>query len=80
MEESGNRPRLIILCGLPGSGKTRLGRSLEARLSAVRFAPDEWMNALSLDLYDEERRAKIEEFQWQLAQRLLQLGVTVIIE
>lgn len=80
MEESGNRSRLIIVCGLPGSGKTTMGKALEARLSAVRFAPDEWMTAFSLDLYDEERRAKIEEFQWQLAQRLLQLGVSIIIE
>jgi predicted kinase len=49
-------------------------------LGAVRFAPDEWMTAFSLDLYDEERRARIEEFQWQLAQRLLQLGISVVIE
>jgi predicted kinase len=80
MEESGNRSRLIILCGLPGSGKTTLGKELETRFSAVRFAPDEWMTAFSLDLYDEERRARIEEFQWQLAQRLLQLGIRVVIE
>jgi len=80
MAESGRRARLIILCGLPGSGKTTLGKVLEARLRAVRFAPDEWMNALSLDLYDEPRRAKIEELQWELGQQLLQLGLTVIIE
>ncbi|HKC71019.1 MAG TPA: ATP-binding protein [Terriglobales bacterium] len=80
MAESGRRARLIILCGLPGSGKITLGKSLEARLHAVRFAPDEWMNALALDLYDEARRARIEELQWQLGQQLLQLGLTVIIE
>lgn len=77
MGESG---RLIILCGLPGSGKTTLGKSLEARLRAIRFAPDEWMKALGVDLYDEDRRAKIEELQWVFAQRLLTLGITVIIE
>ncbi len=38
------------------------------------------MNALSLDLYDEERRARIEALQWQLAQDLLGCGLTVIIE
>jgi predicted kinase len=72
--------RLIILCGLPGSGKTTLGRALEGRLRAVRFAPDEWMQALALDYYDEDRRGKIEDLQWKLAQQLLVLGLTVIIE
>jgi predicted kinase len=72
--------RLIIICGLPGSGKTTLGRALEGRLRAVRFAPDEWMHALALDYYDEDRRGKIEALQWTLAQQLLALGLIVIIE
>ena len=38
------------------------------------------MEALSIDLYDEESRAKIEALQWQFAQDLLTLGLTVIIE
>jgi predicted kinase len=79
MGKSGS-PRLIIVCGLPGSGKTTFARSLEDRLRAVRFAPDEWMNDLSRDLYDEARRAKIEEMQWRLGQKLLALGMIVIIE
>jgi predicted kinase len=73
-------PRLIIVCGLPGSGKTTLAKAIEGRLDAIRFSPDEWMADLSLDLYDEERRAKIEGLQWKLAQQLLALGQVVIIE
>lgn len=80
MEKSCTGARLIIVCGLPGSGKTTHARRLESRLRAIRFAPDEWMEALSLDLYDEGRRARIEALQWNLAQQLLALGVTVIIE
>jgi predicted kinase len=72
--------RLIIVCGLPGSGKTTRAEALESRLRAVRFCPDEWMDALSVNLYDEETRAKIEALQWKLAQQLLALGLTVIIE
>jgi len=73
-------PRLIIVCGLPGSGKTTLASALESRIRAVRFSPDDWMDSLSLDLYDEGRRARIEALQWKLAQELLALGLTVIIE
>jgi len=80
MEQCSTDSRLIIVCGLPGSGKTTGAKVLERRLHAVRFSPDEWMDALSLDLYDEERRGKIEAVQWQLAQQLLRLGLTVIIE
>jgi predicted kinase len=80
MERSGIGPRLIIVCGLPGSGKTTLARVLESSLPAVRFSPDEWMDALSLNLYDEEKRGKIEALQWKFGQELLALGLTVIIE
>jgi predicted kinase len=73
-------PRLIIICGLPGSGKTRIAKAIESTVAAVRFCPDEWMEALSIDLYDEKSRANIEALQWQFARDLLTLGLTVIIE
>lgn len=80
MERCASGPRLVVVCGLPGSGKTTLAKLLERRLRAVRFSPDEWMDALSLDIYDEERRGKIEALQWKFAQELLAFGLIVIIE
>lgn len=80
MDGVGTGPRLIVVCGLPGSGKTTLAKLLENRLHAVRFSPDEWMDALSLNLRDEEKRGKIEALQWRFGQELLALGLTVIIE
>src|SRR4029077_16288022 len=80
MRRTGAGSRLIIVCGLPGSGKTTLAKALENRLRAVRFSPDEWMDALALNLWDEERRGRIEALQWKFGQELLALGLTVIIE
>src|SRR5262245_53759539 len=72
--------RLVIICGLPGSGKTTLARELERARPAVRLCPDEWMEQLGVDLFDADARGRIERLQWQLAQRLLELGATVVIE
>ena len=80
MSTPGNGARLILVCGLPGSGKTTRARRLEARLGAVRLAPDEWMEALGFDLYDEAARARVEALQWELARALLERGLTVVIE
>jgi len=73
-------PRLIIVCGPPGAGKTTLARALERRLRAVRFCADEWMAALALNLYDELSRAKVEALQWKLGRTLLGHGLIVIVE
>ena len=72
--------RLIIVAGLPGSGKTTLALHLAASIPAVRLSADDWMNSLSINLHAEQDRDRIERLQWQLAQHLLTLGNTVIIE
>jgi predicted kinase len=72
--------RLILMCGLPGAGKTTYARRLAARLHAVRLTPDEWMTGLGLDLFDEPARARLEQTLWTHAQQLLRLHVSVILD
>jgi predicted kinase len=72
--------RLIIIAGLPGSGKTTLSRQLASRYAAVILSPDDWMDALAIDLWDTDRRDRVERLQWQVAAPLLAAGGTVIVE
>lgn len=72
--------RLIIICGLPGSGKTTLAKALASQHSATIYSPDDWMEALGIDLWDNAQRDAIEALQWTQAQDLLRLGGTAIIE
>jgi len=55
-------------------------RKLTASVPAIDLAADDWMGALAINLYDEHARARVERLQWTVAQELLKLGVSVIIE
>jgi predicted kinase len=80
MATSASRPKLILVCGLPGTGKTTRAKQLEVELGAIRLSADDWMEALSINLYEEEMRGRIEALQWKLGKQLLTAGLTVIIE
>lgn len=80
MARTSTPPTLVIICGLPGSGKTTHARCLEEAMPAVRLCPDEWMDALGIDLYDVDGRDRIEQLQWVQGKRLLSLGLSVLIE
>ena len=72
--------RLILICGLPGSGKTTFAKQLAPQVPAVRLCPDEWKHDLGIDYYDEQRRVQLEDRLWRLGQELLTLGQSVILE
>jgi predicted kinase len=71
---------LILICGLPGSGKTTLARQLVRELNALALSGDEWMAQLGIDLWDEATRDRIERLFWALAQDLLRHEVSVILD
>ena len=73
-------PTLFLICGLPGSGKTTLAKQLEHEQMALRLTPDEWMARIVGEGYDEAKRAAVELLQWEIAQRVLRLGINVILE
>lgn len=72
--------RLIVIAGLPGAGKSSLAREQAQQTGGTVFSPDDWLEALGLDLWDTERRGRIEQLQWQVARALLAAGGTAIIE
>ncbi len=62
-----SQPRLVLLCGLPASGKTTLARELADAYGAVRLNPDEWESALNIDPFDEAFQVRLEAQFWELA-------------
>lgn len=74
------RCRIILLCGLPGSGKTTLATRLAERLRAMRLSPDEWLAGFGFDLFDEAARLRVERRLWRHALDLASLGVPVVLE
>lgn len=72
--------RLILTCGLPGAGKTTLATQLAADRSAVRLTKDEWLWALGSTPWDEPTREKVEQELWRLAQEVLRLGLSVVLD
>jgi len=73
------RPEVIVLCGLPGSGKTTFARKVERERGAVRFSTDEWMADLGFDYFDQVRdrlQARLD----RLWRQLVEHQVSVILE
>jgi predicted kinase len=72
--------RLVLICGLPASGKSTLARRLAAELPAIRLDTDTWVTQLGRDVWEDEFRVRVERLLWDLAQELLGRGQSVILE
>jgi predicted kinase len=72
--------RLVLVCGLPASGKTTLARQLAPTIPAIRLDKDQWTAQLGLDVWDDELRVRLERQLWALTQELLAQGESVILE
>src|SRR5438034_10617893 len=72
--------RLVLICGLPASGKSTLARQLAPKIPAIRLDKDGWATQLGADLWDEEFRVRLEHQLWVLSKDLLAQGQSVILE
>jgi predicted kinase len=72
--------RLVLICGLPASGKTTLARELEQQIPAIRLNKDDWATELGHDVWDESFRIRLESQLWALTCELLGRGQSVILE
>jgi predicted kinase len=72
--------RVVIVCGLPGAGKTTRATELATRFGAVRMSPDDWLERLAVDVWDETVRGRIEAIQGDLTVDLLRAGTSIVVE
>jgi predicted kinase len=72
--------RLVLICGLPASGKSTLARRLAPEIPAIRLDKDSWVTQLGEDLWDDVFRVRLEGQLWGLSQALLTQGQSVILE
>lgn len=74
----------MLVCGLPGSGKTTFAMRLETERNAIRLCPDDWIEAVLKDPDDQDEKNRlrdgVENLQWELAKSYLCKGLTVILE
>ncbi len=72
--------RLVLICGLPASGKSTLARELAPKIPAIRLDKDGWVTQLGADVWDDGFRVRLERQLWALTQDLLAQDQSVILE
>lgn len=72
------------MVGLPRSDKTTLAQKLEKKYFAIRLTPDIWhIRLFGHDMHDKDHDARhdlVESLLWDVAARVLILGVDVILD
>ena len=75
---------LHLMVGLPCSGKTTQAKILEKEYNALVLSTDKYhLKLFGNDAMDENHNARhslIEEILWEIAERILSLGVDVIMD
>ncbi len=84
MQRQRTRPKLYLLCGKTGSGKTTFARELEREHEVVRFTVDEWMIRLfgrhmPREVFD-ARLAICKELVFELTEKVLAAGVGAVLD
>jgi len=72
--------RLVLICGLPASGKSTLARRLTREIRAISLDKDAWVTQLGADPWDDDFRVRLEHQLWVLSQDLLARGQSVILD
>jgi predicted kinase len=79
-----NKPKVMLLCGMTGSGKTTLAANLERDYAAVRFSIDEWMIKLyghqPIQADFDRLMNDIKELISLVVERLMAIGINVILD
>lgn len=77
-------PRVHLLAGLNGAGKTTYAKHLQAELPAVRFTQDEWLLRLQPMAFDDPRQPALtsacRELIWSVAVQVLAVGTDVVLD
>jgi predicted kinase len=72
--------RMLLMIGIPGSGKTTRARELALELNALRLTPDEWMIPLFGQEQPEGKRIRLEGRLIWVGLSALRLGVNVVLD
>jgi predicted kinase len=71
---------MILLVGLPGSGKTTIAKKPAKEQNALRLTPDEWMIPLFGEPEADGGRDVLEGLMISLALQLLRINVNVVLD
>ena len=73
-------PVLLLMVGLPGSGKTTRAKELAATHRALRLSPDDWMIPLYGDSMADGKRYVLEGRLISVALQALRVGTSVVLD